>query len=195
MIATKQQLLEFLEADKIANNRKSIKIKKYNDEIWDFIVSMRMTDYKKTVLSNSKSRFQRYFNGHQFMKWHKKWHRLSVKLGITMGYGGIGKGFSIAHYGLLTINGGAKIGDFCRVHEGVCIGSSSGSNAPQIGNYVFIGTGAKIIGDIKIADYVQIGANAVVTKSILEPHTTWAGIPAKKISNRDSKDNLVYLFK
>ena len=79
----------------------------------------------------------------------------------------------------------------CRIHEGVTIGSTSGSKqAAIIGNNVFIGSGAKIIGAITIADDVAIGANAVVVKDILEPGTTWAGNPARKISDRNSHSNL-----
>jgi serine O-acetyltransferase len=75
----------------------------------------------------------------------------------------------------------------------VNIGSTNGSKAPKLGNNVFIGTGAKIIGDITIADNVAIGANAVVVKSITEPGTTWGGIPAKKISDHDSRSNMPYI--
>ena len=39
-------------------------------------------------------------------------------------------------------------------------------------------------------DFGAIGAGAVVTKDILEPGTTWAGVPARKISDRDSHNNL-----
>jgi serine O-acetyltransferase len=65
-------------------------------------------------------------------------------------------------------------------------GSYDTSGAPQIGNRVYIGSGARVIGNIKIADDVVIGANAVVTKDILESGTTWAGIPARKIANKGS---------
>lgn len=60
------------------------------------------------------------------------------------------------------------------------------NGAPIIGNKVFIGSGGKIIGSITIADDVVIGANAVVTKDFLEANTTWAGNPAKKVSNNGS---------
>ena len=55
-----------------------------------------------------------------------------------------------------------------------------------IGDRVFIGSGAKIIGNITIADDVVIGANAVVIHSITEPGITVAGNPAKKVSNTGS---------
>ena len=54
----------------------------------------------------------------------------------------------------------------------------------------YLGSGAKVIGEVSIADNVAVGAGAVVTKDITEPGTTWAGVPARKISDRDSRSNL-----
>ncbi|MBT4004453.1 MAG: hypothetical protein HN846_00410 [Candidatus Pacebacteria bacterium] len=55
-----------------------------------------------------------------------------------------------------------------------------------IGDNVKIGTGARVIakGKLKIADGVIIGANAVVTKSLLKKNSVYAGIPAKFIKKR-----------
>ena len=55
---------------------------------------------------------------------------------------------------------------------------------PVLGNNIYIGAGAKIIGNIYIADDCVIGANAVVTKSIMEPKSIVAGIPAKVIGKK-----------
>ena len=64
----------------------------------------------------------------------------------------------------------------------VNIGANGGSDkAPIIGNDVYIGPGAVIYGDIRIADGCYIGANAVVNKSIVEPHSVVVGAPAKII--------------
>lgn len=52
------------------------------------------------------------------------------------------------------------------------------SGAPVIGNNVFIGTGAKILGPVKVGDGAKIGANAVVTKDV-PANSTAVGIPAK----------------
>jgi serine O-acetyltransferase len=58
---------------------------------------------------------------------------------------------------------------------------------PKIGNNVFIGPGAVVIGDIEIADGIAIGANSYVNKSFKEPNITVAGCPAKKISDGGSR--------
>lgn len=83
----------------------------------------------------------------------------------------------------------AHLGHHCKILSDVTIGGQGRYDvpgAPIIGNRVFIASGAKIIGPISIADGVVIGANAVVTRDILEPNTTWAGIPARKLSDKGS---------
>lgn len=113
-------------------------------------------------------------------------------MGFTIPINVIGPGLSIAHIGTIIIANNAKIGANCRIHEGVTIGATNGSNeSALIGNNVFIGSGVKIIGKVIIEDDVAIGANAVVTKNILEKATTWGGIPARKISNNSSSSNII----
>ena len=71
------------------------------------------------------------------------------------------------------------------------IGAANGSHdAAVIGNNCYFGSGAKVIGAVTIADDVAVGAGAVVTKDITEPGTTWAGVPARKISDHDSHRSL-----
>jgi serine O-acetyltransferase len=96
----------------------------------------------------------------------------------------IGKGFYIGHYGTIVVNGKARIGNNVNISHGVTIASSNrGKKAgvPTIGNEVYIGPGAKIIGKITIGNNVAIGANAVVTKDVPN-NACVAGVPAKIIS-------------
>lgn len=73
----------------------------------------------------------------------------------------------------------------------VNIGATNGEDqAAKLGDNVFIGSGAKIIGNIQIASDVAIGANAVVVNDVLEPGITVGGVPAKKISNNNSHSNI-----
>ena len=122
-----------------------------------------------------------------YKAWIKyKFYKESVRLGFSISLNCFGPGLSIAHYGTITI-GNAKVGRNCRFQEGVNIGSTGeGKTAATIGDNVFIGTGAKIIGDIAIADDCVIGANSVVVKSITEKGITVAGVPAKKVSSNNS---------
>lgn len=63
--------------------------------------------------------------------------------------------------------------------RGIISATNGEKEGPQIGDNVYIGVGAKIIGKVKVADNVAIGANAVV-KSIVEEGITVAGVLAKK---------------
>lgn len=178
MIMSKEDLREYLERDKKSLGRKSDK-PAHSDVIWKFEILLRKYEY----YYNKKSPL-RYVYGELF-------RRVSVKLGFSIPINVFDKGLAIVHYGTIVVSDGAIIGENCRIHEGVCIGATNGeTKAATIGNNVFLATGAKVIGQVSIADNVAIAANAVIVKDILEPSTTWGGIPAKKISDSDSSANL-----
>lgn len=96
----------------------------------------------------------------------------------------IGKGTKIAYGGIaVVIHKDAIIGENCVIESCVTIGGRSNlKELPVIGDNVFIGTGAKILGNIKIGNNVIIGANAVVIKDV-PSNTIVAGVPAKIINN------------
>lgn len=100
----------------------------------------------------------------------------------------IGYGFYIGHFGGIVINEQAVIGNNCNISHGITIGQiniGDKQGTPIIGDRVYIGPGAKIIGRICIGDDAAIGANAVVTKDV-ETHTSVGGIPAKELSKHGS---------
>ena len=182
---SKKELYEYIQQDAKANGRSKTKPDFFGDVCWKFQVTLRKFEYYSSRGRKKSLLFPFY------VYYRLRLQHLSVKLGFTIPAHRIGKGFSIAHRGTIVVSAASTIGQNCRIHEGVTIGATNGSlNAPQIGNNVFIASGAKIIGDITIADGVCIAANAVVTKSITEPDTTWGGIPAKKISDNSSRANL-----
>ena len=124
-------------------------------------------------------------------KYYYAWRcgRIKQRCGIDLTPNVAGPGLNIVH-GKVVINAYAKIGSNCKILSDVTIGVSGKINStdcPIIGNNVFIGSGARIIGGVTIADNVVIGANAVVTKSITESGITVAGILAKKISDVGSE--------
>jgi serine O-acetyltransferase len=78
-------------------------------------------------------------------------------------------GFYIGHFGGITVSKEAIIGNNCSISQGVTIGVSGQGDkrgTPVIGNNVYIGTGAKLIGKIKIGNNIKIGANAVIYKDL-----------------------------
>lgn len=99
-----------------------------------------------------------------------------------------GIGLNIVHIGPVVINSNARIGANARIHVGVNIGANAGgSEAPRIGDNVYIGPGAKIFGDIEIASGVAIGANAVVNKTCLTEGITLVGVPAVEKNTKGGK--------
>ncbi len=95
-----------------------------------------------------------------------------------------GKGLKIMHVGPVLLNGNTVIGEDCSIHINTAIVAKGKNNkAPHIGNGVVIGVGASIVGEVYIADYIAIGAGAVVTKSFEEANIAIAGVPARKVSN------------
>jgi serine O-acetyltransferase len=87
-----------------------------------------------------------------------------------------------------------KVGENCRISQCVTIGTAPASNitfVPTIGNNVFIGPGAVIVGPIEIADGIAIGANSYVDKSFTEKDITIAGNPARKISEKGQKEAFI----
>lgn len=96
----------------------------------------------------------------------------------------IGMGFYIGHCGSVVINGRTIIGHNVNISHNVTIGvvnRGKRKGTAVIGDEVFIGPGAKIIGNVYIGNDVAIGANAVVTKDVPD-HAVVVGIPAKVIS-------------
>ena len=180
MIKNKNDLLYYLEADKVALgiSKKKPFVFSNSDIIWRFEILLRKTEYyynKVDAFSKLLFKIYSFFLG-----------RLSLKLSFSIPLNVFGPGLSIAHYGTIVVNKNAKIGKNCRIQEGVNIGATNGNNeAPLLGDNIFIGTGAKLLGNIKIGNNVCIGANAVVTKSFPD-NITIAGVPAKKISDNNS---------
>ena len=89
----------------------------------------------------------------------------------------IGDGIEFPH-GIsgIFISNNAVIGENCVIFHQVTIGSnnlegSRGKGAPIIGNNVYIGAGAKIIGNVRVGNNVRIGANAIVTIDIEDNST------------------------
>ncbi|RZJ28141.1 MAG: serine acetyltransferase, partial [Flavobacterium sp.] len=123
--------------------------------------------------------------------------RLKYKYGFDISYRTkIGKGLYIGHFGGIVIHGDTQIGDNCNLSQGMTIGVlNRGKNVgiPTIGDRVFIGPGAAILGGISIGNDVLIGANAVVNFSV--PDNAVVAAPAAQIISQKGSsgyvDNLI----
>jgi serine O-acetyltransferase len=108
------------------------------------------------------------------------------KTGIEIHPGAtIGKNLFIDHGMGVVIGETCIIGDNVTLFHGVTLGGTGkekGKRHPTIGNNVFIGSGAKILGNITIGNNVKIGANSVILESIPD-NVTVVGIPGKIIKH------------
>lgn len=93
----------------------------------------------------------------------------------------IGKGLLIDHGSGVVIGETAIIGDDCTLFHGVTLGgrgNTKGKRHPTLYNGVFVGAGAKILGNIEIGNNAKIGANAVVLTDVPDGATA-VGMPAR----------------
>lgn len=94
------------------------------------------------------------------------------KYGLEIYSNSIDKGLYLGHAYMITINPNVKIGKNCNIHKGVTIGQTNrGGGAtkkgtPTIGNEVWIGINATIVGNITIGDDVLIAPNSYVNQDI-----------------------------
>jgi serine O-acetyltransferase len=98
-------------------------------------------------------------------------YQAEIGEGTVLGYGGMG----------VVIHKDCKVGRYCLISQQVTLGGRSGRRGlPVLGDYVRVGAGAKILGDITIGNFAVIGANAVVTRDV-PPGAVMAGVPAREL--------------
>ena len=127
---------------------------------------------------------------YRLMQWARRWRLAPLEMlfnrfnticcGCIIGRGAeFGPGFVLIHSIGVVINGSVRGGTNVKIEHQVTIGAER-RLSPVIGNDVFIGAGAKIIGSVTVGDGARIGANAVVVHDVAS-RTTVVGIPAKVV--------------
>ena len=99
----------------------------------------------------------------------------------------IAPGLYIGHYGSIYVGPGVRIGRFSSIGQMCHLSANLAGGAPTIGQRVYLGVGAKVIGPIEIGDDAAVGANAVVLEDVA-PSAVVAGNPAVVISHKGSGD-------
>jgi serine O-acetyltransferase len=122
--------------------------------------------------------------------------RCGVRHGIQIGCNNakIGKGFYLGHHGFgVIINNAAIIGENCNIAQGVTIGQISighKKGCPTIGNKVWIGANAVVVGKITIGDNVLIAPLSYVNFDIPD-NSLVIGNPAKIISKQNATEGYI----
>lgn len=181
MIKTKDDLKRYLKKEKniYVNNLptkylEQIITNDINLKIWKFVKYLRYSEY----YHNKKGIINKLGYGY----FRRKQNNLGRKLGIEMWDNSISEGLTIFHSGNIVVNGMSQIGKNLKLHGSNCIGNNGYTlDSPIIGDNVRLGVGAKVIGNIRIADNITVAAGAVVVTSFEEPGITIGGVPAKKI--------------
>jgi serine O-acetyltransferase len=105
----------------------------------------------------------------------------------------IGRRFFIDHGMGVVIGETAEVGNDVLIYQGVTLGGTGnehGKRHPTIGNHVVIGTGATVLGSIRIGSDVKIGAGSVVVRPVPD-HSTVVGIPGRVVRMRATQSGVL----
>lgn len=173
MVKSKEDLKRYLETEEKLYHKK-----------WYYDLPILMTEQQVLYKHSKYLRKAEYAANNR--KISRVWYlfrllRIQTRYGMSIPLNVLEEGFEMAHLGSVIINAGSHIGKNAKLHPGVCIGANH-DKAPQIGDNVYIGPGAKLFGDIVLGNNIQVGANAVVTKSCTKDGAILVGIPAVDVS-------------
>ena len=140
----------------------------------------------------AKTKLRRTYNRHLIAKFNRKF-------GADISPSAMMKNMPNFPHGLfgIFISNGAVIGENCVIFHQVSIGSNtlpdSNMGTPTIGNNVFIGAGAKIIGHVRVGNNVRIGANCVIVKDVPD-NCTVVLPPPRVIEHAEPRSNKMLSF-
>ncbi len=145
-----------------------------------YIYCLRKAKYAKNSISRS---------------WYKlRLRRISDKTHIQIpAVTDIGEGFYIGHTGRIIVNSKVKMGKNCNIATGVTIGAESRGKrqgAPIIGDCVWIGTNAVVVGNVKIGNDVLIAPLTFVNFDVPD-HSIVIGNPGKVIPRENATDGYI----
>lgn len=185
MIESKEDLNRYLETERLLFLHRNYgtqqiqrkRPKLFGEYEWKYVRSLRWSEYRNNSGGGADI---------VFCLFHKLRHKiLGALYGVDIPLNVFEEGLLIQHLHGIIISSKVRVGKLCYLYHNTTIGISVGTDdhgdCPVLGNGITICTGAVIVGDIKVADGVTVGANAVVTKDIEKPGCVFGGIPAKEI--------------
>lgn len=127
----------------------------------------------------------RLYRWHWFVLARLLSHLSRLVTGIEIHPGAtIGRRFFIDHGMGVVIGETSVIGDDVLLYQGVTLGGTGHGRErrhPMLGNHVVVGSGAKVLGNIELGEWVKVGAGSVVVKSV-PAHATVVGIPGRVVA-------------
>ena len=155
LIESKKELSFYLKADMMMNRgyfKKSLLQKIKNlvcpDFVMDYLCAMRKYNFfkqKKTCLL-------------QMIYYKRQYLKLGAFLGYSIGDECFEYGLTLMHPGTIVVGQSNRIGKFANLNTSTCVVD----NGSRIGDFLFVGTGGKIISHVELDDAVMVAANAVV---------------------------------
>ena len=157
----------------------------YESDRWSAIVKTLVTDGTMAMILY---RLMQWSHRYRLVPLEMIFNKLNaVCCNCVIGRGAeFGPGFVLIHSMGVVINGRVRGGSNLHLYHQVTLGADR-QGAPVIGDNVFIGAGARVIGPMTIGDGARIGANAVVVHDI-PPYVTAVGIPAEIVRRRSPED-------
>lgn len=179
IITNRRQLRFFIKADRIASQR--VEFFSLKERLKDFIFPDYVMRYLKYM------RFLNYYDYkssksslYVFLKiyYEYRYKKLGIKLGFSIDCRAFSFGLFIPHYGTIVVGNGVKAGRYCVLFNSTCI--SSGNK--NIGDALYLSSGAVINKDITLGNNCSISSNSVVNKSFGD-NLCLAGMPADIVRN------------
>ncbi len=150
----------------------------YESDRWSAVLKVLVTDGTAAMIYYRLMQWSRRFRLTPLEMIFNKLN--AVFCNCIIGRGAVfGEGFVLVHSTGVVINSDVRGGTGVFIEHQVTIGAEQ-RRSPVLGNNIFIGAGAKIIGGITICDGVRVGANAVVLHDVPAYYTA-VGIPARMI--------------
>ena len=185
MILTKSDLKRFLKTERDRQNMSYPTIARFTFGehacVYSHIKKLRVLEYHKNCRQHCGF-FMRFWHSVLYAKSLLSYRKSCLKTNIFILPNTVDEGLLIPHPGFIRVDTFCSIGKNCTILPMVLFGKKKPHTEANIvvGDNCYIGTGATILGPVKIGNNVTIGAGAVVVKYVSDGSVV-VGVPAKEI--------------
>ena len=179
MIQTKKDLRFYVAADRIMNGLpthrglKELVMNCIDRPVGGVIISYLRALRHYAYYKNTARRMLSW-RALPMIYWHRRWNKLSLKLGFSIGANSLGYGVVIPHHGTIVVNQDAIIGNYAVLHTCTCVAGGD----KTVGDYFYLSTGSQVVGKLTLGDGVTVAAHSLVNTSAGN-NCLMAGAPAQ----------------